>query len=318
MSGTLSSVTADPILSGIWATPLLPLDENDQLRRDALARQVERLAASPVDGVYTNGTAAEFDMQTEEEFDFLSDRVARACRSSGKSFQIGVSHSSPAVMFSRLRRALRLKPACLQFILPAWSPLNDLETIDFCQAVARQAGGLPLVLYSPPHARRTLDAPMFGKIADAVPAIFAVKLMDGDAQWYEQMRHHAPRLALFVPGHRLASGFARGAAGSFSNVACINPSAAKRWHEQMKTDLPAAIEVERRIGAFMDQYIAPKLRGPLAFSNQAADKLLATVGGWADVGLRVRFPYRCFDPEYAAQLRPIAQRMIPEFVMPTL
>src|ERR1700683_3181784 len=79
MSGTLSSVTADPILSGIWATPLLPLDENDQLRRDALVRQVERLAASPVDGVYTNGTAAEFDLQTEEEFDFLSDRVALAC-----------------------------------------------------------------------------------------------------------------------------------------------------------------------------------------------------------------------------------------------
>lgn len=117
-----------------------------------------------------------------------------------------------------------------------------------------------------------------------------------------------------MPGHRLASGFKNGAAGSFSNVACINPNGAVRWFEQMHTDLPASLELESRIQKFMTEQVASKMKGPDALSNQAADKLLASVGGWGDVGTRVRFPYHSFPASYVDEIRPIARRLMPELV----
>ena len=297
---------------GTWATVLLPIDERDQIIRDKLDDQLAYLVGSGVQGVYTNGTAGEFEMQTEEEFDWLTERVAAACGRAGMAFQIGVSHTSPTVLMERLRRARTVNPTGFQFILPAWSALNDNEVIDFCKRVAEEAQGKPLVLYSPPHAKRPLDRVMFGRVASAVPSIKAVKLVDGDEAWYAQMREHAPGLALFVPGHQLATGYGRGAAGSFSNVAALSPRGAARWFEQMKTDLPAALDLERRIRAFQAAHVHPRMKGPDALSNQAADKLLATVGNWADVGTRVRWPYRSFEQGDAEGLRPVAREMMPE------
>jgi len=297
---------------GTWATVLLPIDENDQIAREKLNGQLKHLVSSGIQGIYTNGTAGEFEMQTEGEFDWLTECVAAACKPARMRFQIGVSHTSPTVLISRLRRACRLDPTGFQFILPAWSALNDDEVLDFCKAVADEALGKPLVLYSPPHAKRVLDPVMFGRIAHAVPSIKAVKLVDGDESWYAQMQEHAPSLALFVPGHQLATGYSRGAAGSFSNVAALSPRGAARWFEQMKTDLPAALDLEKRIRAFQAAHVHPRMKGPSTLSNQAADKLMASVGNWADVGTRVRWPYHSFDQSYAEQLRPIARQMMPE------
>ena len=48
------------------------------------------------------------------------------------------------------------------------------------------------------------------------------------------------------------------------------------------------------------------------YANPALDKLLAAIGGWADVGTRLRWPYRWIEPDVAARLRPVAQAMLPE------
>jgi hypothetical protein len=48
------------------------------------------------------------------------------------------------------------------------------------------------------------------------------------------------------------------------------------------------------------------------YSNTALDKLLAATGGWADVGTRLRWPYRSIDPAEAARLAPVARERIPE------
>lgn len=101
------------------------------------------------------------------------------------------------------------------------------------------------------------------------------------------MADTVPRLSIFVPGHLLASGLARGAHGSYSNVAAMSPRGAVAWYRLMTTDPAAAADVERRIGAFFVRHIAPlQARG---LSNPALDKFLATVGGWADIGVTLRW-----------------------------
>ena len=91
-----------------------------------------------------------------------------------------------------------------------------------------------------------------------------------------------PDVSMFVPGHHLASGFVSDAKGSYSNVACINPIAAQRWFESMTFSSEDALEMESRIQFFMRSCIEPFIKD-LGFSNTAADKFLAAVGGWSGI-----------------------------------
>jgi dihydrodipicolinate synthase/N-acetylneuraminate lyase len=146
------------------------------------------------------------------------------------------------------------------------------------------------------------------------PTVIGVKLADGDDAWYAEAAAHLEDWALFVPGHHLATGVkASVAAGAFSNVACLNPRGAQLWTEGMLSDITDALDIERRICAFMDEHIVP-FRRDHGYSNAALDKLLAAVGNWAPVGPRLRRPYRWIDPAEADRLRPIAHWMMPEIM----
>jgi len=107
--------------------------------------------------------------------------------------------------------------------------------------------------------------------------------------------------------------YCRGAHGAYSNVACLHPGAAQCWRRQITTDPPAAMEVEQRLQTFMNQHIAPFLTDQ-HYCNGACDHLLACIGGWADIGSQMRWPYRSIPAAEAARLRPIAKAMLPEFL----
>jgi 4-hydroxy-tetrahydrodipicolinate synthase len=124
------------------------------------------------------------------------------------------------------------------------------------------------------------------------------------------MRPLAARLSIFVPGHALATGYARGATGSYSNVACLQPAGAKRWNRLMQTDLPVALAIEAQIQQFMTAYVVP-FRDVKGHSNMALDKLLACVGNWAPVGTRLRWPYTGVAESEVERLRVVARESIP-------
>ncbi|HUT25688.1 MAG TPA: dihydrodipicolinate synthase family protein [Sumerlaeia bacterium] len=299
-------------IRGNWATALLPIAENDDIDYGRLAEEIDVLIGMGVDGIYSNGTAGEFHNQTEEEFDRVNALLAERCNAAGTPFQIGVSHMSPRLSLERLRRAVALEPGAVQVILPDWLPVKDAEAIAFLNRMGEEARPIGLVLYNPPHAKRALAPEEIGRLAEAAPALVGVKVADGDAAWYRAMARHAGRLSLFVPGHRLATGFALGAHGSYSNMACLHPGAAQRWFERIKSDYEAALELEGRIRQFMDGCIIP-LAAQQGFSDPALDKLLAAIGGWANIGTRLRWPYRSVPETEVSRLRPIAERALPEF-----
>ena len=78
----------------------------------------------------------------------------------------------------------------------------------------------------------------------------------------------------------------------------------------MQRDLTAALEIERRLKCFFSDHILP-LKGH-GYSNQALDKLLAAIGGWANIGTRVPWPYRSVEESEAERLGAIARRYVPE------
>src|SRR5262249_6598243 len=154
--------------------------------------------------------------------------------------------------------------------------------------------------------KRVLAPKELALVLVSSPGVTGVKLADGDKGWYAQAREYLHDVALFVPGHHLATGVREGvAAGSFSNVACLSPRGAQRWTRLIFEDVGAALEIEQRIGRFMNDHIVP-FRDKFGYSNAALDKLLAAIGNWGPVGTRLRFPYRSV-PECAVQpLRSLA------------
>ncbi len=299
-------------IRGNWATLLLPIRDDDSIDYEALAEEIETVVSCGVDGIYSNGTAGEFYNQTEDEFDRVSSLLADRAERAGMPFQIGVSHMSPLLSRMRLRRVVELRPSAVQLILPDWFPVTQEEGIRFLQGMADEARGIALVLYNPPHAKRRLAPADFAELKKAVPSLVGVKVAGGDAAWFSAWRRQVAGLSLFVPGHTLASGIAQGAHGAYSNVACLHPGAAQRWYQQILTDPQGGLEMERRIVAFLQTWVVP-LIAEQGFSNQAADKLLAAIGGWSRLSTRLRWPYRSIAAAEVARLCPVARQQLPEF-----
>ncbi|MCU1489055.1 MAG: Dihydrodipicolinate synthase/N-acetylneuraminate lyase [Acidimicrobiaceae bacterium] len=297
-------------LRGTWGAVLLPLADDDSVEWGLLRDEVEVLVGMGLAGLYTNGSAGELHSLEESEVDGVNEIVAQACTKANLPFQIGASQMSGQICLSRIRRARELAPSAIQVILPDWFPLATREVMAAVERMAEVADPVPLVLYNPPHAKTRCDPEEFGRLAAAVPGLVGIKVAGGDADWYKEMRAAAPDLAVFVAGHALASGRQQGAAGAYSNVACLNPAGALAWERQMSEDPEAALELEKRINEFLALHIFPiQARG---FSNAALDKTLARIGGWAEVGTRVRWPYSSVPEAEAAALAPIARAELPE------
>ena len=292
----------------MWASLLLPLNDDDTIDFARLEAQLATLTKAGLDGLYAHGTAGEFQTLTETEFDQVNELLATAAEAASVPFQIGASHPSAQVSLDRVRRAAALEPSAIQVILPDWLPLNEQEATAFLSGVATAAGAVPLVLYNPPHAKTQIGPEVLIDLARAVPTLIGLKSVGGDEAWFARALESG--LSLFVPGHQLASMTELGAHGSYSNVAALSPQGAVRWAEQIFADPDAALDLERRIGEFFAEYIAPLQSAGL--SNPALDKFLATVGDWADVGTRVRWPMTFATQSQAEAARPTARRLLPE------
>ena len=299
-------------LRGNWGTLLLPINDDESIDFARLADEIDYLINAKIDGIYSNGTAGELHNITENEFDQVNQLLSQKCLAANMPFQSGVSHPFPIVMWERIKRCNALQPSAYQVILPDWVALSPKEILDFFIITASLAGNIPLVLYNPPHAKKVLKPDEYGFIASAIPQLIGIKVAGGDASWFDEMRSHAASLAVFLPGHLLASGFKeKVGAGAYSNVACINPVAAQQWWQLMQTDMDAAIDLEKRMNGFFDRCIVPFKNA--GYSNPALDKFLAAVGGWGKIGTRLRKPYQWIIDGEVMAARNIAATLIPEF-----
>jgi dihydrodipicolinate synthase/N-acetylneuraminate lyase len=289
---------------------LLPLDADDSIDFERLKAQVDTLTSVGLDGLYAHGSAGEFQTLSEPEFDQINELLAEACEAASLPFQLGASHPSAQISLDRVRRAAALSPSAIQVILPDWLPLNDQEAASFLTRVATAADGVPLVLYNPPHAKTQVGPQLLNDLARAVPTLIGLKSGGGDPEWFDRALESG--LSLFVPGHLLASMTRLGAHGSYSNIAALSPRGAVRWSEQIFADPDAALDLERRIGEFFAEHIAPLQSAGL--SNPALDKFLAAVGGWADVGTQIRWPMSYATESQVEAARSTARRLLPELL----
>ena len=299
---------------GNWATLLLTTDKKGTIDLSRWRDEIDVLISSRPNGIYSNGTAGEFYTLNEDEFDVLHQILAEKCTAAQIPFQVGVSHPCPQTSLHRLQRSVQWVPSAIQVILPDWFPVTNSEAVKFLEVMAETAEGIGLILYNPPHAKRRLQPEDWTEIKGKVPQLIGLKVFDdnGAEEWYQSMRGHSEHLSVFIPGHRMASGIQRGAHGAYSNIACLNPFAAQEWYRLIETRQEAALDWEARINRFMARFIAPLIVEE-HFPNHACDRFMALLGGWADVGECLRWPYRSVPAERAEAIRPQAKEIIPEF-----
>jgi len=300
---------------GNWSTLLLATDDSGRLDIKKLEDEIDILVASRPCGIYSNGTACEFYSQTFDEFVKISELLSSKCESSGIPYQIGISHPCPQESVERLRAVRKLMPGAVQLILPDWFPVSDREAVTFLKTMSEEAKGIPLVLYNPPHAKRVLEPKTWSLLKTEIPSLVGLKVFDSNAsgEWFEKMRHNSKGLSVFVPGHRMVTGIINGASGAYSNVACLNPVMAQKWYEMSLTDLPSALELEGRIRRFMSECIDHFITD-MHYPNHACDRFMALVGGWADVGSKLRWPYDSISDFYVSDVRKKGHNIIPEFI----
>lgn len=300
-------------IRGNWATLLLPINEDDEsINFLLLEQEIDRIIDAGVNGIYSNGTAGEFFTLSAQEYEATAEILAGKCTDAGMPFQIGASHFSAQVMLERIRIARKYRPDAIQVVLPEWFPVTNCEAVAFLNKASETAGDIPLVLYNPPHAKRGLNAEDFQEILREVPQIKSIKVCDGPKEWYDSMKTVMEECAVFVPGHHLATGVGYGARGAYSNVAALSPSRAQKWYELMCTDLKKAQEEEKKLRVFMDEYISPMIVME-KYSNMAVDKYLCVIGGWCEMPVRVRFPYRSIPLDRLKQHREALHQIAPYF-----
>jgi len=302
-------------ITGNWATLLLCTNKDGTIDFSRLGEELDILISSHPNGIYSNGTSGEFHTLNEVEFDKVNRLLAEKCENSEIPFQIGVSHMSAQIQLERLKRITQLKPSAVQVILPDWFPVTNNEAVSFLRKMSEVSGDIGLVLYNPPHAKRVLLPEDWAFLKRHIACLVGVKVFDyeGDDEWYAKVRQYAKGLSVFIPGHNLITGISKGANGTYSNVACLNPFAAQNWYETIKIDLKAALELEKRIKLFMRRFILPLITKE-KYSNPACDRFMAVIGGWADVGPFMRWPYRSIPIELAYKIRPEVEKLIPEFL----
>jgi dihydrodipicolinate synthase/N-acetylneuraminate lyase len=175
-------------------------------------------------------------------------------------------------------------------------PLNADDSIDFDRLAAQVIQRKPV---RDDHLNRSGCQPR-RSAADRRGGLIGLKTAGGDKVWFDEASKSG--LAIFVPGHFLASMSLLGAHGSYSNVAALSPDGAVRTAHDL--------DVERRIAEFFAAHVAPLQK--IGLSNPALDKFLAAVGDWADVGTRVRWPMQSATAEQVEAARPAARRLLPE------
>ncbi len=309
----MNPLSSDEIY-GNWATLLLATDHKGDIDFSRLNDEIDVLIDSQLNGIYSNGTAGEFYSQTDDEFLQISELLALKCEKKGIPFQIGISHMSPQISLHRLKMIKYLKPGAVQVILPDWFPPTLEECTIFLKKILSESGEINLVLYNPPHAKKQLQPEEWQVLKKEIPALVGVKVFDrnSDVEWYKRVKDNREGISVFIPGHNLATGITLGAQGAYSNVSCLNPGAAQKWYQLMRTDMSQALELEQRIKHFMKTLIEPFITQHY-FSNQACDRFMALVGGWADVGTSLRWPYKSIPEDLAGDVRRKAANIIPEF-----
>ncbi|WP_281648847.1 dihydrodipicolinate synthase family protein [Parendozoicomonas sp. Alg238-R29] len=300
-------------IRGTWAPLFLQIKEHSVIDFGFIDEEIAIIQNSGVSGVYAGTNSSEFFNLTFTEYCRLIERFASSCHRHGIAYQLGACHAHPYESLERVAVAADHAPAAIHLILPDWVEANRRGVLRFMKGCAKNSRGRGLILCNPPNAKIQLTPEDYLWLANEVPELVGISASGGDDNWYEAMQPVIEQITVLVPGQSMATGLSKGAHGSCSSIAGMNPCAAQSWNELTLRDQAAGLELEKRIQQFVRECINP-LVTEHNYPLHACSKFMAVISGWCD-GLhqRLRWPYSWVEDNHIEPIRARGKELIPEF-----
>jgi 4-hydroxy-tetrahydrodipicolinate synthase len=231
-----------PDYHGVFPYLVSPVDGEGRVRREVLARLVERLIAAGVHGLTPLGSTGEFPYLSSERRLEIVETVVEAAR--GRVPVVaGVAATTIRDAVDLARRVVAAGADGVLAILEAYFPIADEGVEAYFRAIA-EAVPCPVVLYTNPQFQRSdLSLPVIRRLS-AVPNIRYIKdASTNTGRLLSILNETEGRMKVFAASaHIPACVMLIGGVGWMAGPACVIPEAsvalydlarAGRWDEAM-------------------------------------------------------------------------------------
>ena len=315
----MARLTAEE-LRGIWAGVTMVWDEDYRFDEQTYARNIERMIAAGVHGLYTTGSTGEFYVIEYDEFCRMVDIEAELCGRAQKPLQIGCCSDATAKTIKLLEYAAGKKEVgAAQINIPYWMKLTDRELLQFFKDLHTACPDIPLVHYNIPRTKRFLNAPDYLRILEVAPNLIGVKYTFAGSH-FGQLQDSimmTPNLSYFVGESLLVSAMQLGARGSYSSLIATDPRFVLKMYALAEShQWDQAIEMQKRLAEFCNDCAAFVSRRDEVVMDPVFDKGLAVAAGCLLGHHRCRPPYIGWSDQTIADLRVWLKEDYPEFVYP--
>ncbi|HOX32869.1 MAG TPA: dihydrodipicolinate synthase family protein [Spirochaetales bacterium] len=250
---------------GVYAAMLTPFGEGGAPSPSRAEAYCRYLVEGGADGLFPFGTTGEWPLLSEQERSAGVEAVVAAVRAlgagdggTGRAAKVVVhagAHSTAAT--ARLAAAAREAGAdAVAAICPPYYPLDDEALLSHFAAVAREARGLPVFVYSIPSLTKSDMSPaLLARLCRAAPGIAGLKYSGDDlARFREYRRVMGRSFAIFMGDDSLALAALReGADGIVSGNASAVPEIPARLFAAFSAGDAAGAEGAQ---ADLDRFIA--------------------------------------------------------------
>lgn len=241
-------------LQGVLPPMVTPLDADERLDEAGLERQIERLLAGGVHGIYLLGSTGEGPALRDTERRRTIEAATRIVR--GRvPLVVGCMASSTARAIDNIRMAEAAGANAVAVTPPHYYPLSGhTEMLEHYRRCA--ATGLPMVIYNIPSTTKVMLAPDTVMAIRALPRVIGIKDSSGDFSHLLRilaLRGDDPAFRVLV-GALPISGAAlmMGADGMVPGPANLDPSLMVELYERGRAgDLAGVRALQPRVQALM-------------------------------------------------------------------
>lgn len=311
----MKTITKDK-LCGIWAALPLPWREDGSLDAEIYARDIVSCCEAKVNGIYSGGTTGEFYAQDFEVFSQVNRILAETAHEHGTPMQAGCTALNTEEVCRRARYAKEIGADIIQVAIPFWLELDDTEVVDFFSAVAKAAGGVPIIHYDTARSKRRISPALYQRLCREVPTLWGTKFGGADVFAVKQITLANPTLKVFVGEHALASATPMGASGAYCALVLMNPGWMIEYYEACRDRRwNRAFEVQDEVALLFSTLGSLPTSG---LQDSALDRLFARVDDFLQCPIQCKLPYRSGTEADLEFLRDWTKRNLPHLLQKAL
>ena len=192
--------------STIMVSIVCPWDGDERLDEAVFRRAIRHALAAGFRHVYVFGTAGEGYAVDSARFREVVEVFRDETAGTDAQPMVGVIGLSTGNVVERVGVAHGLGIRAFQISLPSWSPLADVEVVDYLETVCGAFPDSTFMHYNTVKAGRLVGGSLYRQVVERVPNLAATKTMTSDLGVVAGVVRDAPELMHFLTEQSIAYG----------------------------------------------------------------------------------------------------------------